>query len=37
VETLARHIEGETHYDQVQEDHPIFTCQICVEPSMQSN
>ena len=31
----TRHIE-ETHHDQVQEYHPIFTCQICTKP-MQSN
>ena len=36
METSARLIEEETHDDQVQEAHPIFTCQICVEP-MQSN
>ena len=32
----VKHIEEETHYDQLLEDHPIFTCQICVEP-MQPN
>ena len=33
--TSMRHIE-ETHHDQVQEYHPIFACQRCVEP-MKSN
>ena len=32
----GKHIEEETHHGQVPEDHPIFTCQICVE-SMLSN